>query len=153
AGANAAGEILEKKYPNSNPDFGVLLQRLKDYEVGDIRSPLIILFAAVAAVLLIGCANVANLLLARATTRSKELSIRTALGAARVRLIRQLLTESVLLAIIGGSIGVLIASWAISSLLALSPQDISSYTNIGMNREVLAFSFGISILSGIIFGL
>lgn len=153
AQANAVGEILEKKYPDSNPDFGVRLQRLKDYEVGDIRSPLIILFAAVAAVLLIGCANVANLLLARATTRSKELSIRTALGAARIRLIRQLLTESVLLAIIGGGIGVLLAAWAIPSLLAFSPKDISSYTHIGMNREVLAFSFGISVLSGIIFGL
>jgi putative ABC transport system permease protein len=107
----------------------------------------------VVVVLLIGCANVANLLLARAAARGREISIRTTMGASRQRLLRQLLTESVVLALLGGGLGLLLAVLAVPSLLALSPPDIRRFKEIGINREVLAFSFLASIICGIIFGL
>jgi putative ABC transport system permease protein len=109
--------------------------------------------AAVASLLLIGCANVANLQLARAAGRAKEISIRAALGASRLRLIRQMLTESVLLALIGGILGLVVAAWAVPLLVSLSPADIRGFKEIGLNREVLVFSFLASVLTGIIFGL
>jgi len=144
---------LEKQYPNSNRDAGVSLLGLQDYEVGDIRPTLLLLLVAVGFVLLIGCANVANLLLARATARAREVSIRAALGASRLRVVRQLLTESVLLALIGGVTGVLLAAWCVPALLAMSPPDIRGFTGIGVNRDVLGFSIAVSALSGILFGL
>lgn len=147
----AAG--LEKQYPNSNQDAGVSLISMQDNLVSDIRPTLLLLLVAVAFVLLIGCANVANLLLARATTRTREVSIRAALGASRLRLIRQLLTESVVLALMGGVAGVLLATWAVPTLLAMSPSDIRDFTAIGMNRDVLGFSLAASLVSGILFGL
>jgi putative ABC transport system permease protein len=150
---NAIAGRLEKQYPDANNDVGVGLMRMQDSLVGDIRPVLIVLLAAVAFVLLIGCANVANLLLARATMRAREVSIRAAMGASRVRLIRQLLTESILLALCGGTLGVLLAAWAVPTLLTLSPPDISSFNDIGLNREVLGFSLVLSVLSGILFGL
>lgn len=150
---NAIAGRLEKQYPDANDDVGVRLIRLQDSLVGDIRPVLFVLLAAVAFVLLIGCANVANLLLARATMRAREVSIRAAMGATRARLTRQLLTESVLLALCGGALGVLLAAWAVPALLTLSPSDISNFNNIGLNQEVLAFSVALSVLSGILFGL
>jgi len=147
------GRRLEKQYPDSNGNVGVTFSPLHEYIVGDIRPVLLVLLAAVVIVLLIGCANVANLLLARATARAKEISIRTALGATRRRLLRQLLTESVLLALVGGGLGLLLAILAGPSLLALSPPDIRQFQQIGINREVLAFSFLASVVCGIVFGL
>jgi putative ABC transport system permease protein len=144
---------LSSQYPDSNSNRGVGLTLLEDYEVGDVRPMLLVLLGAVGFVLLIGCANVANLLLARATTRSREISVRAAMGAGRFRLIRQLLTESLLLALIGGMLGVLLAAWAIPALLALSPAEIRGFGHVGINKEVLVFSFGLSVLSGLFFGI
>jgi len=144
---------LEKHYPEANTDIGISVVGMQDNFVSDIRPTLLLLLAAVVLVLLIGCANVANLLLARATDRAKEVSIRSALGASRLRLVRQLLTESILLALVGGALGVLLAAWAVPALLALSPPDISDFRHIGLNPEVLGFSIAVSVLSGILFGL
>ena len=150
---DAIARHLEKQYPDANTDVGIRVVRMQDNLVGDIRPVLFILLAAVVFVLLIGCANVANLLLARATDRAREVSIRTALGAGRLRLVRQLLTESVLLALIAGVAGIVLAWWTVPALLALSPPDISNFKQIGLNPEVLGFSVIVSVLSGILFGL
>jgi putative ABC transport system permease protein len=147
------GRRLESQYPDSNGEIGVSFLPLHEYVVGDVRPVLLVLLAAVVIVLLIGCANVANLLLARAAARAKEISIRTALGASRRRLLRQLLTESALLAFVGGVLGFLLAALAVPALLALSPPDIREFKQIGINREVLAFSFMASVVCGIVFGL
>jgi putative ABC transport system permease protein len=150
---NAIAARLEKQYPNDDEDMGIALVGLQEDRVSDIRPVLLVLLAAVGFVLLIGCANVANLLLARATTRMREVSIRAALGANRLRLMRQLLTESVLLALLGGMLGVLLAAWAVPALLAMSPPDIRDFREIGINRDVLGFSMALSLLSGVMFGL
>ena len=150
---NAIMLRLEKQYPNDDMGVGIALTPLHEEMVSGIRPVLLVLVAAVASLLLIGCANVANLQLARAAGRAKEISIRAALGASRLRLIRQMLTESVLLALLGGILGVLVAAWAVPLLVALSPSDIRGFKEIGLNRKVLAFSFLASVLTGILFGL
>ncbi|MGA9354863.1 MAG: ABC transporter permease [Terriglobales bacterium] len=147
------GARLAKQYPDDNDKTGVSFDPLHEYLVGDIRPVLLVLLAAVVVVLLIACANLANLLLARATVRAREISIRTTMGASRPRLLRQLLTESVLLALVGGILGLILAVVAVPSLLALSPPDIRQFKEIGINREVLGFTFLVSVICGIIFGL
>ena len=144
---------LEQQYPVENRDGGIALTPLHEEMVSGIRPILLVLLAAVGCLLLIGCANVANLQLARAAARAREVSIRAALGASRSRLIRQLLTESILLALIGGALGVLLATWAIPVLLALAPPAMSGFREISLNWEVLAFSAGLSVLTGVLFGL
>jgi putative ABC transport system permease protein len=150
---DAIAKQLEIAYPDFNKGWGVNLVPMHEQIVGDIRPVLLVLLAAVAFVLLIACANVANLLLSRAASRQKELALRAALGADRTRLIRQMLTESVLLAVMGGVLGVLLAYWGIQLLVAFAPDNIPRLHEITIDARVLAFTFGVSLLTGIVFGL
>ncbi|HKS41991.1 MAG TPA: ABC transporter permease [Blastocatellia bacterium] len=144
---------LEKQYPDSNTGNRIQIVPALESVVQSIRPALRVLLGAVGFVLLIACANVANLLLARATARQKEIAIRTALGASRWRIIRQLLTESVLLSIFGGTFGLLLANWGVKLIIAISPNQIPRAREIGLDNRVLAFTIGVSVLTGIIFGL
>ena len=147
------GARLEQQYPDTNTNRSLRTEPALTALVGDIRPTLLILLGAVACVLLIACANVANLLLARATGRHKEMAIRAALGASRIRVIRQLLTESVLLSILGGGVGLLLAVWWSDLLVALGKEDIPRAVHVGMDWRVLRFTLGVSLLTGLIFGL
>ena len=145
---------LQKQFPSDYPNgWGVRLRPLKDIVVGDVRQPLLLLLGAVGLVLLIGCVNVANLLLARASARAHEMAIRRALGAGRARLIRQLLTESVILSLVGGTAGVAIVFAAREPLLRLIPETLPRLNDTSISWSVLIFAVIVSILSGVIFGL
>jgi predicted permease len=144
---------LELAYPEADKGTGIGVVSLKKYMVGNIEPFLFVLLGAVGFVLLIACANVANLLLARATGRARELAIRTALGASPMRVVRQLLTESVLLAVIGGALGLLLAAWGTGFVVNLTPDALPRAQEIGVDTRVLLFTFAVSILAGILFGL
>jgi len=144
---------LSEHYPEDNRNRHTVLLSLHDRVVTNSRSALLILFGAVGLVLLIACANFANLLLARAASRRQELVIRAALGAGRARLVRQMLTESTLLSLVGGAGGLVPAMWGIDLLTALKPANLPRLSSIGIDGWVLAFTLGVSVLTGVVFGL
>src|SRR5258705_4266109 len=144
---------LEQQYPDKNLHKSVRIEPALEALVGDIRPALLILLGAVGCVLLIACANVANLLLARAMTRHKEMAIRSGLGGSRCRVVRQLLTESVLLSLAGGALGLVLTVWWSDLLVALGKEDIPRALQVGLDWRVLGFTLLVSVLTGIIFGL
>src|SRR5215471_5182762 len=143
---------LAEQYPVTNKNWSVKLVPLQEDVVGEFKTPLLVLLGAVVLVVLISCANVANLLLAQAASRQKEVAIRLAIGAARTRVIRQFLTESVILGLAGGSLGLLVALFGVKLLAALS-KNIPRAEEIGVDTRVLGFTIGLSILTGLVFGL
>jgi putative ABC transport system permease protein len=153
ADLSAIAKRLEEQYPDSNAGWGVKLALMQDYLVSDIKPSLLLLLAAVVLVLLIACANVANLLLVRAAARQRELSLRAALGASRWRVVRQMLTESVLLAIVGGGFGLAIAYWGLKLLLRMAPEGIPRVQNVSIDLGALVFTIGVTLFTGLLFGL
>lgn len=144
---------LAREHPDNNTGFGIILIPLLRDLTGNYRGSLWMVFAAVGCVLLVACANLTNLMLARATAREREMAVRSALGASRARIIRQLLTESLLLAACGGLLGGLFAWWGLEVLLAYLPADLPRLAEIAIDRRALSFTLAVSILTGIVFGL
>ncbi len=147
----AAG--LRKRYPDSNDQVGGGATPLQEEVVGDFRNSLLVMLGAVGLVLLIGCANVANLLLVRAIARQKEMAIRSALGAARRRLVRQLLTESLVLSVSGGALGVLLAAGLVRLFAGLKSIDLAQLSSIQLDWYVLGFALALAVGTGILFGI
>ncbi len=144
---------LSDEFPEFNKNYSAEVLPLREQFFGNVRRPLLLMLGAVAFVLLIACANVANLLLSLATSREKEIAVRAALGARRSRIIRQLLTESLLLALLGSTLGLVFAWLGIKALMLISPRDLISLQSVGLNFTVLAWTLGVSLFTGIIFGL
>jgi predicted permease len=144
---------LEREHPQTNHDYGVEIVSMSDEIVGGIRPTLLMVFGAVVFVLLVACANVANLLLARSSVRFKEITIRSAIGAARSQLVRQLLTESLVLSIVGGMVGLLLAVWGASLVSSAGEKINPMFHDIHLDPRVLAFTGGLTLLTGLIFGL
>lgn len=151
---NNIARRLEQQYPETNRDMGALVRPLRAELVpAGVNVFLLTMLGAVVFVLLIACANVANLLLVRASARQREIAIRTALGAGRIRIIRQLLTESIMIALLGGGLGILMAFWGIDLVIASVPVEIPFWLSFEIDWRVLVFTFSISVLTGVLFGL
>ena len=153
AAMDTISERLAESYPKTNAGWGVNLVPLHDELVGDVRGFLLLLFGAVLFILLIACVNVANLLLARAAARQKENAIRAALGASRLRLLRQFLVENLLLATLGGLLGLALAFWSLDALVALSPKDVPGLAKTAIDGRVLGFTVALSVLTTLLFGI
>jgi putative ABC transport system permease protein len=153
---NAVAAAMQQDYPDAYPEgsgWGVLVRPLHQEVVGNIRPQLLTLFGAVGLVLLIACVNVANLLLAQATRREREIALRTALGARRSDVVRQLLTESVILGVLGGGLGLLLAVWGVRAVTRLELRWIPRLDSVGIDWTILLFALGVSVLTGVLFGL
>ena len=149
----AIASNLEEQYPTTNDGWSAKVLTLHERFIGDVSRPLLVLMVAVCFLLLIACANVANLLLVRASTRRKEISIRAAMGASRLRLTRQLLTESLVLSLFGGGLGLLIAVWGLNLLVSFIPANLPRLGEIALDNRAMIFTLSISLLTGIVFGL
>ena len=145
---------LERAYPGFNRNWTIHLEPLRDSLFHEAKTPLLVLIAAVVMLLAVACANVANLLLARYSSRGQEIAVRAALGAARWQVVRQLLTESLLLGAVGGFLGVIVARWAVSGLVALAPEDLAQSAGaIHLDLRMVVFAVALSLLTGILFGI
>ena len=153
ADMNRVAANIAQENPVDYGDVGVSLVPLRDQMVGPVRTPLLVLMGAVGLILLIACANVANLLLARASVRERELAVRAALGAGRGRLVRQLMTESIVLALGGGVVGLALGLWGTDVLVGLAPAGLPRVTEIGLHPAVVAFALSASVITGVVFGL
>ena len=147
------GTDLQKYWPNTNGNLTFTSTPLQDYVIGDVRTPLLVLLGAVGFVLLVACANVANLLLARASVRQEEIAVRAALGAGKGRLIRQLMTEAAVLGVIGGAAGLALAYAATQALVSAQPGDIPRLQEVGVNATVVGFTFAIAVGTSLLFGV
>jgi len=149
----AISRRLQKEYPDTNAGVVIEFEPLRERLLGGIRPALVVLLAAVSLILLIACANVANLTLARASTREREIAIRSALGAGRSRIVRQVLTESVFLSAVGGALDLVAAIWCVSVLPRLAPGDVPRLSSVRVDAAVLLFTFAVAVATGILFGL